>query len=85
MEEYGADPDHAEDDVAEAVAEVLVASALARRAQECLTQRVELAGGAGAGWRTVGKALGVSPWRAWRGKWQTGRSTPRSGAPTATR
>ena len=62
--EHGADEDHVEDDVAGAVAELAIASTIARVAQESLRMRVEIARGRGATWTTVGRAIGVTPWRA---------------------
>jgi hypothetical protein len=66
MQEYTFDADHAEDDVAEAMAELSVAANLARAAQESLNTRVDLARRGGASWGLIGQAMGVSRWRAWR-------------------
>jgi hypothetical protein len=71
MQEYATDADHVEDDVAEAMAEVAVAANLARAAQESLKTRVEIARSQGATWRMIAKAIGLTPWRAWRRKWET--------------
>lgn len=71
MQDYAADADHVEDDVAAAMAEVAVAANLARAAQESLKIRVEIARGRGATWRMLGRALGLTSWRAWRRKWET--------------
>jgi len=62
--EHGADEDHAEDDVAAAVAELAVAATIARVAQESLKMRVGIARGRGASWAMVGNAIGLTPWRA---------------------
>jgi hypothetical protein len=62
--EHGADEDHAADDVAAAVAELAVAANIARVAQESLKMRVEIARSRGATWTTVGRAVGLTPWRA---------------------
>jgi hypothetical protein len=62
--EHGADEDHVEDDVAAAVAELAVAATIARVAQESLRLRVEIARSRGATWTTVGKLIGLTPWRA---------------------
>jgi hypothetical protein len=70
-QEYATDADHVEDDVAAAMAEVAVAANLARAAQESLKMRVEMARSRGATWRMIGKAIGLTPWRAWRRKWET--------------
>jgi hypothetical protein len=65
--EHRADEDHVEDDVAAAVAELAVAGAIARVAQESLRMRVEIARGRGATWAAVGNAIGLTEWRAeWR-------------------
>ena len=65
--EHGADEDHVEDDVAASVAELTVAATIARVAQESLKMRVEIARGRGATWATIGKATGLTEWRAqWR-------------------
>jgi hypothetical protein len=64
LQEHGADADHVEDDVAGAMAEVDVAAKIARTAQESLKMRVEIARGRGATWTMIGKAIGVTPWRA---------------------
>jgi hypothetical protein len=65
--ELGPDEDHAEDDVAVAVAELTAAATIARVAQESLRMRVEIARGRGATWTMVGKAIGLTPVRAeWR-------------------
>jgi hypothetical protein len=62
--EHGADEDHAEGDVAGAVAELAVAATIAQAAQESLKTRVEIARGRGATWDMVGNAIGLTPWRA---------------------
>jgi hypothetical protein len=62
--EHGADDDHAQDDVAAALAELVVAANIARVAQESLKLRVEIARGRGATWTMVGNAIGLTPWRA---------------------
>ena len=62
--EHGADDDHVEDDVAEAVGELAIAANIARVAQESLKMRVEIARSRGATWTTVGNAIGLTPWRA---------------------
>jgi hypothetical protein len=64
LQEHGADADHVEDDVAAAMAELDVAAKIARAAQESLKMRVEIARGRGATWTMIGKAIGVTPWRA---------------------
>lgn len=71
MQEYAADADHVEDDVAEALAELAVAANLARVAQESLKTRVDIARSHGASWRMIAKAIRLSWWRAWRRKWET--------------
>lgn len=71
MEEYATDADHVPDDVAEAMAEVVIAANLARAAQESLKSRVEAARSHGATWRMIAKAMGLTPWRARRRKWET--------------
>jgi hypothetical protein len=66
-EQFGPDEDHAEDDVAAAVAELKVAATIARVAQESLKMRVEIARSRGATWPMVGKVIGLTPARAeWR-------------------
>lgn len=65
--DHGADEDHVEDDVAAAVAELAVAGTIAQVAQESLKMRVEIARGRGATWAMVGKAIGLTAFRAeWR-------------------
>jgi hypothetical protein len=64
LAEHGADEDHAEDDVAAAVAELAAASTIAQVAQESLKMRVEIARGRGATWTVVGNAIGLTAWRA---------------------
>ncbi len=65
--EHGADEDHVEDDLAASVAELAVAATVARVAQESLKMRVEIARGRGATWAAIGKAIGLTEWRAeWR-------------------
>ena len=71
MQEYATDADHVEDDVAEALAEVAVAANLSRAAQTSLKRRVDFARSRGETWRMIGRAIGVTPWRAWRRKWET--------------
>jgi hypothetical protein len=71
MQEFATDADHADDDVAEALAEVVIAANLARTAQESLKMRVEMARSHGATWPMIGQAIGLRPWRAWRRKWET--------------
>jgi lambda repressor-like predicted transcriptional regulator len=50
---------------------VVVAANLARAAQESLKTRVEIARSYGATWRMIAKAIRLTPWRAWRRKWET--------------
>jgi hypothetical protein len=64
--EHGANVDHVEDDVAEAVAELAAAAKIARVAQESLKMRVEITRARGATWAMVGSAIGLTPWRAQR-------------------
>jgi hypothetical protein len=62
--EHGTDTDHGPGDVAAAMAGVAVAANIARATQESLKMRVEIARGRGATWTMIGKAIGVTPWRA---------------------
>lgn len=70
-QEHGADADHVEDDVAAAIIEVAVAANLVRAAQESLKAQVDVARNQGAAWRAIAKAMAVSPWGAWRRRWET--------------
>ena len=64
LQERGTEADSVEDVVAAAMAEVAVATSIARATQESLKVRVEIARGRGATWTMIGNAIGVTPWRA---------------------
>jgi methionine aminopeptidase len=62
--ERGTDEGAVADVAAAAMDEVAVAAKLARATQESLKMRVEIARGRGATWTMIGKAIGVTAWRA---------------------
>jgi hypothetical protein len=64
VEEQGPDPDHAQGDIAAAMAEVGVAANIARATQGSLKMRVEIARARGATWTMIGNAIGTTAWRA---------------------
>jgi hypothetical protein len=70
-QEFAADADHVEDDVAAVLAEIAIAADLARVAQESLKTRVDIARSRGATWRMIGRAMELRPWKARRRKWET--------------